>query len=253
MPAATIAAVTPAATIAVAAPAATTRTVGAAERDDEEEESTGRLLSESEYTEVLKKPADIFTIEKDKRLRNMEIVCMLIGLLFGVWLSSVEAVKVATDYYTNKVLEPRTAKVLKASELPQNKKKEEEKKNRGKKKEEEKKKEIKPIRRKAITRKRPKPGSPAAAAIPRTPLPIRACLDPQRDGQGKDVADADIKGLGGFATNIDAILKGVGALKSGSAGGSGRMGAAGIGFGAGYGGGFGGGSGGGGVDDLMGA
>jgi len=68
--------------------------------------------------------------------------------------------------------------------------------------------------------------------------------------KGKSVASADIFGKGGFATDIDAILSGVGGLKSGGDGGSGRKGVAGIGYGAGYGSGFGGGAGG--VSDLLG-
>jgi TonB family protein len=68
--------------------------------------------------------------------------------------------------------------------------------------------------------------------------------------KGKSVASADIFGKGGFATDIDAILSGVGGLKSGGDGGVGRKGVAGIGYGSGYGSGFGGG--GGGVDDLLG-
>jgi hypothetical protein len=67
---------------------------------------------------------------------------------------------------------------------------------------------------------------------------------------GKSVASADIFGKGGFASDIDGILQGVGGLKSGGSGGVGRKGVAGIGFGAGYGSGFGGG--GGNVDDIIG-
>jgi hypothetical protein len=67
---------------------------------------------------------------------------------------------------------------------------------------------------------------------------------------GKSVASADIFGKGGFASDIDGILQGVGGLKAGGSGGVGRKGVAGIGFGAGYGSGFGGG--GGNVDDIIG-
>ena len=68
--------------------------------------------------------------------------------------------------------------------------------------------------------------------------------------KGKSIASADIFGKGGFANDIDAILSGVGGLKSGGDGGVGRKGVAGIGYGSGYGSGFGGG--GGGIDDLLG-
>ena len=58
--------------------------------------------------------------------------------------------------------------------------------------------------------------------------------------KSKSVASADIFGKGGFATDIDAILSGVGGLQSGGDGGEeqGRKGVAGIGYG--YGSGFGG-------------
>jgi TonB family protein len=66
---------------------------------------------------------------------------------------------------------------------------------------------------------------------------------------GGDGSDFD-RYAGGFVTDIDAILSGVGGLKSGGDGGVGRKGVAGIGYGSGYGSGFGGG--GGGIDELLG-
>jgi len=72
----------------------------------------------------------------------------------------------------------------------------------------------------------------------------------QRSRFGGAAASSDIFGKGGFATEIDAILSGVGGLRSGGDGGTERKGTAGIGYGSGYGSGFGGG--GGGVDDLLG-
>ena len=68
--------------------------------------------------------------------------------------------------------------------------------------------------------------------------------------KGRSTASSDIFGSGGFSSDIDAILSGVGGLKSGGDGGTGRRGEAGIGFGSGYGSGFGGS--GGGIDDLLG-
>jgi len=88
----------------------------------------------------------------------------------------------------------------------------------------------------------------------------------QETGGGERALDrqprTDVFGRGGFATDIDAILSGVGGLKSGGDGGArgsrteeagngeGRKGVSGIGYGSGYGSGFGGG--GGGIDDLLG-
>jgi hypothetical protein len=56
-------------------------------------------------------------------------------------------------------------------------------------------------------------------------------------GTTKSVTSADIFGKDGFATDVDAILSGVGSLKSGGDGGVGRKGVAGIGYGSGVGGG----------------
>lgn len=69
--------------------------------------------------------------------------------------------------------------------------------------------------------------------------------------QGKNIASADVFGKGGFTNDIDATLSGAGGLKTGGSGGTGRKGAASIGYGSGYGSGFGG-SGSGGIDDLIG-
>ena len=58
--------------------------------------------------------------------------------------------------------------------------------------------------------------------------------------KGRSVASADVFGSGGFSTDVDAVLSGVGGLKSGSEGGTGRTGGqAGIGYGSGFGSGFG--------------
>ncbi len=55
-------------------------------------------------------------------------------------------------------------------------------------------------------------------------------------------ASPDIFGKGGFASDIDAVISGVGGIKAGGGNGVGRRGLSGIGYGAGYGSGFGGGS-----------
>jgi hypothetical protein len=226
----------------------------AADADSEEEES-GRLLSEQEYVEVLKGRRDIFIIEKDKRLRNFEIVSLLLCTAFGVWLSMVQIVNVATDFY-QKVPEERMAKLMRGQELPSTlqKKTEEEKKKEEKEKlkTEEKEKEKNDVKKMKEKKSKGAGGTFGGGGDPRARVTRSGVLG-IISGQvkGKTVASADLFGKGGFATGIDAILSGVGGLKSGGGGGSGRKGAAGIGYGAGYGSGFGG-SGAGGIDDLIG-
>jgi hypothetical protein len=214
----------------------------AARDDDDEDEEEGRILSDEEYRQQLAKRADIFTIEKDNRLRNVEVVCLILGIIMGAWLSTREIVEVATDFF-EKVPEERVAKIVKEVDSPLDKQKEEEEKKEELKTE---KKKIKKTKKKGAGGRTGGGGDPRARVTKKGVLGIISGRV-----KGKTVASADIFGKGGFATGIDAILQGVGGLKAGGSGGVGRKGAAGIGYGAGYGSGFGGGSGG--VDDLIGS
>lgn len=210
--------------------------------DDDDEE--GRILTDEEYTQRMRERADIFTTDGDRRLQYIELVCLILAVITGIYLSTREIVQVASDFF-EKIPEERVAKLVK-EELPATlqKQKEEEKK-----KEEEKlndKKKLKPTKNKGAGGMQGGGGDPRARVTQKGVLGIIS-------GQikGKSVASADIFGKGGFATDIDAILQGVGGLKAGGSGGVGRKGVAGIGYGAGYGSGFGG-SGSGGIDDLIG-
>ncbi len=207
--------------------------------DDDEDEEPGRILSDQEYADNLKKRADIFIIEKDNRLRNLEIVCLILAVIAGAWLSTREIVEVATDFF-EKMPEERVAKIVK--ELPETLQKEKDKKEE----------EIKTEKKKLKKKKKGAGGRTGGGGDPRARVTRKGVLG-IISGQikGKTVASADIFGKGGFASGIDAILQGVGGLKAGGSGGVGRKGAAGIGYGAGYGSGFGGGSGG--IDDLIGS
>lgn len=211
--------------------------------DEEEEEEEGRVLTDEEYAQKMKERGDIFVIKKDSRLRNLEIVCLIIGLAFGAWMSTREIIEVATDFF-EKMPEERVAKIVK--DLPETleKKKEEEKKPEEEIKTE--KKKLKPTKSKGAGGRTGGGGDPRARVTRKGVLGIVSGAV-----KGKSVASADIFGKGGFASGIDAVLSGVGGLKSGGGGGTGRKGVAGIGYGAGYGSGFGGGSGG--VDDLLGS
>jgi hypothetical protein len=211
--------------------------------DEDEDDDDGLLLSDQDYAKVLSGRKDIFVIEKDTRLRNLEAVFMVIAIVFGFWLSTMEVVKVATDFY-QKVPEERIAKLIK-QDLPETLQKEDKKK--------EKKEEIKTdVKKLKESKSKGAGGTTGGGGDPRARVTRQGVLG-IISGQvkGKTVASADLFGKGGFATGIDAVLQGVGGLKSGGGGGAGRKGAAGIGYGAGYGSGFGG-SGAGGIDDLIG-
>lgn len=216
--------------------------------DDEEDDDTpGRILDDREFAEVMKKRDDIFIMERGTMLRNLEIISVLAGIGVGFWLSTMELVNVATDFY-EKLPEERTAKFVTNAELP--KTLQEQKKEEKKPEEEIKtndKKQLKPAKA-----TKGGGGTTGGGGDPRARVTAKGVLG-IISGQikGKTVASADLFGKGGFATGIDAVISGVGGLKSGGGGGVGRKGAAGIGYGAGYGSGFGG-SGAGGIDDLIG-
>lgn len=232
----------PVASVATAASAQGYQQTPGKAGDDDEDDEPGRVLSEAEYAEMLKTRGDIFKIEKQNQLRNTELVCMILAILVGIYFSTREIVQIATDFF-EKVPEERVAKLVK----------EEVDATLDKKKEEKKEEEIKSDKKKLTPKKsQGKGGMQGGGGDPRARVTHKGVLG-IISGQikGKSVASADIFGKGGFATDIDAILSGVGGLKSGGSGGVGRKGVAGIGYGAGYGSGFGG-SGAGGIDDLIG-
>lgn len=215
-----------------------------AKESDDDDDEPGRVLTDAEYAQRLKERADIFALDRDNRLRNIELVSLILGVIFGIYLSTREIVTVQSDFF-EKIPEERVAKLVKEeiSATLEEKKKEEKKPEEEIKKE---KKSLKPKKNQGAGGMQGGGGDPRARVTHKGVLGIIS-------GQikGKSVASADIFGKGGFATDIDAILSGVGGLKSGGSGGVGRKGVAGIGYGAGYGSGFGG-SGAGGIDDLIG-
>jgi len=212
--------------------------------DDDEEDEPGRVLSQEEYTEMLKNRPDVFHIEKASGTRNTQLICFILAIAMGVFLSTRTVIEIATDFF-ERMPEERTAKLVRADEVAavlEEKKKEEEKKQ-----------EETPTDQKRLrpTQNKGSGGTTGGGGDPRarvTQMGVLGIVSGQI--KGKSVASADIFGKGGFATDIDAILSGVGGLRAGGDGGVGRKGVAGVGFGSGFGSGFGGG--GGGVDDLLG-
>jgi len=102
--------------------------ISAGQFDDDDEDEPGRVLTDEEYAQRMKERGDIFVFEGDKRLRYIEIVCLILALITGMYLSTREIVEVATDFF-EKIPEERVAKLVK-EELPATlqKKKDEEKK-----------------------------------------------------------------------------------------------------------------------------
>lgn len=191
--------------------------------DDDEEDEAGRVRSDEEYIEQLKKRGDIFFIEKDMPLRKIEAVCLIIAICVGAWLSAQQVAQlVHADFYEKdpftKTIQAKPLQVIENSLINQEINTKTEKAS------------LKPKEGNGKGGKNSGGGDPFARVTRRGVLGIISGKI-----KGKTVASADIFSKGGFEKGIDAILQGVGALKSGGGGGSGRKGLAGIGFGLGVG------------------
>src|SRR5512133_116050 len=162
--------------------------------EDDEDEQEGRLLTDEEFTELLKRRPDIFYFESSSRLRNMTLASVIFGIGFGFWMTHVEFVNVATDFY-EKLPEERTAKFVTAAELPKTL---EEKKKEDKKKDAD-------IQTEDKKRLKPKPtkgggGTSGGGGDPRARVTQKGVLGIVSGAvKGKTVASADIFGKGGFA------------------------------------------------------
>lgn len=214
--------------------------------EEDEEEEDGRVLSEEEYVKKLNERADIFKTESEEEKKTKIIlpIMWILGVALSYYLAYVFKFEiVAADFYEKHIKE-NVVQLADAIDLTKNldeKKKEEEKKEEPK----EEKKELKPKENKGSGGVTGGGGDPRARVTKKGVLGIVSGAV-----TGAAVANSDLFGKGGYAAGIDAVLQGSGGLKAGGGGGTGRAGAAGIGFGSGYGSGFGGGSGG--VDGLAG-
>jgi len=223
------------------------QTVDLDDIDEEEEEEEGRVLSQDEYIKALNNRADIFKVteEEDKTTKFLFPFLFVLGVGLSYYFAFILKIElVAADFYEKHIKE-NVVQLADAIDLTKNldeKKKEEEKKEEPKKEE---KKELKPKENKGSGGVSGGGGDPRARVTKKGVLGIVSGAV-----TGAAVANSDLFGKGGYAAGIDAVLSGSGGLKAGGGGGTGRAGAAGIGFGSGYGSGFGGGSGG--VDNLAG-
>jgi hypothetical protein len=213
------------------------------EDGDDFDEEDGRTLTEAEFMARLGERKDIFIVDKDPRFRNVNIVCIALGMALSMWITRHETIQVASDFF-EKIPEekqvvclPGGVQVPRPTPAPKDPSKQENIKTDVK--------TMKPSPHKGAGGVTGGGGDPRARVTQKGVLGIIS-----GKVTGRAIASADIFGKGGFATDIDGILQGVGGLKSGGSGGVGRRGEAGIGFGAGYGSGFGGG---GGVDEIIGS
>ncbi len=209
---------------------------------DDQDEIPGRILSEQEFILKLNQRPDILSLEKDSRLRTIELMSLVTGVACGIFLSTYEISAVMPDFLEN--IREDVPITISEKDVVIAKEQEVVKKNPV---------EIKKNSEKRTIRKTGfnSPSSPNGGGgdikARVTAKGVLGIISGQI--KSKSVASADLFGKGGFSNDIDALLAGVGGLKSYGSSGVGRRGVTGIGFGTGYGNGFGGGSGG--IDDVF--
>jgi len=208
-----------------------------------DDEAPGRILSDTEYAEMAKLRPDVFQFERSANMRNIQTVCMILAVVSIFIITKHVPAQIAADFF-DPVVKEYAARVTGPVQKPTDEEKEKVEK------------EVKEV----VSDKKPlKPSSNRGASAQSsgggshkarvTNMGVLGIVD--GNITGKAVATADIFAKGGFASDIDAILSGVGGLKPSGDGGVGRKGARGIGYGTGFGpSGFGG-DGPGGIDNLM--
>jgi TonB family protein len=239
------AAVAVAADAAAAAMPAVAAAAGIAPRpkDEDDDDEPGRVLTDTEYSAMLKQRPDVFYIEKSAQTRNTQLVCFLLAIGMGIFLSTRTVIEIAADFFDLMPQPERNVTLVKDVSAVLEEKKPEEKQ----------KEETPPTDRKQLKPSPNRGTSGTGGGDPRARITQMGVLGIV-SGQvtGKAVASADIFGKGGFATDIDAIISGVSGLRGGGDAGAGRAQAVGIGFGRGPGSGFNG-SPGSNIDDLLGS
>jgi TonB family protein len=211
--------------------------------DGEEDDDEGRILTDAEFVEVMRQRADIFQLENNASARNFQVVTLVVVLGLGFWTTKMTFASVATDFY-EKIPDVRPAIFMTSITRPPIPERS----------------QVDRVKEKEIKtddKKSQKQTNSSGASVssngggdPKSRITAKGVLGIISGAvKGKTVASADIFGKGGFAAGIDAVISGVGGLKSGGDGGTGRADVASIGYGLGYGPGFGGS--GGGVDDLI--
>ena len=81
-------------------------------------EEDGRILSDEEYVRALNARSDIFFLEKGAKLRNIESAALAIGILAGVWITTVPQKRIAPDFFQT-IRNERKATLYHGQELPE--------------------------------------------------------------------------------------------------------------------------------------
>jgi TonB family protein len=197
---------------------------------DDEDEGPGRVLTLEEFMERLQNRPDIFGVDKSYRLRNTEILTLVIALMAGLWASSAsKAINLRTDAYEPTLTGDATVTLrgtidrsfVKPSEV----KRPAAVADNGK----------RVLRTAKANASRTSGPSGRGVGSIHSRIVKQGILSVLSNNiVGKDVA-GDMFGKGGFTEKIDAMIRGVGGLKQGGRTSTGRLGAVGMGFGPGAG------------------
>lgn len=190
---------------------------------EDDEEPAGRIRSAREYAEQLARRADVFIIDKDTGLTRLEILSIAISLAVGSWLSVQDVARVVPDF----ISEYRERPIMVVDAIPVKLQAAEQLRRH-----------VSPPKRKVLKpASNPGTGARSQGGGDRTARITRAGLLGIVSEQvtGHAIADAELFSKGGYNEGIDALLSGLGALKSGGSSGFGRKGETGIGFNVGYG------------------
>lgn len=194
--------------------------------DDDEDEGPGRILTVEEFIDRLRNRADIFGVDKDRRLRNSEVVTLFFALVAGLFLSQVKTLNVHTDAYmpmpkapvgttilTHDLLRPESARpvipkpaIVNANDRHSLR-------------------HAKSGVARLTSSSRQNGGSVREHVVRSGVLAIIAGRL-----RGKDVATGDILSQEGFAEGIDAIISGIQGLKHGASSAASRRGTQGLNF-----------------------
>jgi hypothetical protein len=205
--------------------------------DDSEEEieDEAKILSDAEYALVLSRRGDIFSIERDARLRNTVAACLAFGFSVGLYMTTIQIAKYIPDFPG--ILPEGSVTLVQGGITGVLERQKPQETNINKKEP--------PTDVRTLKNKPNRPGlggKTGGGGDPRERITKSGVLGLVFGKiAGKPVANADIFGKDGFAKDIDGVILGMDGLKPGGSGGTGRKAPSGIGFGIGDGSGFGGG------------
>jgi hypothetical protein len=86
-------------------------------QQDDDDDVPGRILTDAEMVQIFNQRPDIWYIQDDKRMNYLEVGCLMVGLAFGLWLSTYRFEEIKQDFL-EKMPEERAATLQAA--LPEN-------------------------------------------------------------------------------------------------------------------------------------